>query len=629
LALADYAALRPNEYYLSQYLDHTPLAHPERGPVLAVRQNLSIGGRHPWALLGSLARGASYATDALQLHGLATRTAGSDRGEAPRRAPPARALDGGDPGRAGEPRSRRAGRAGMIRLARARSSGHVLGPRPALRRPRARAARGGSTRDAGDEACCRARPIPLRGAAAPRVRGSRPGRTRRALRNGAPRGRTRGRAPAVLLLRRRRPRGAPGEGAPQPAAPRPDHTQRRAPRARRGLADLDSLDGRRLPLDGHAGTREHQPPALDGARLLRVLPLAGPEDLRGAARRLAAPRSALLVRDDAQRSPLALQAPRRPPRRPKLGAARPPRVVARGPRPPRLPLPLPRLAPRGRERRRRLGPAPGALLARRFRRRDRAAPRERSRPPLSDRRLPDRRCARFDPRSGRRRRAPLPGRALARTALPRARHRAEPVDRIPDHRTARRRRSGGRRRGRCERARRGRRLHRGALLDADERAARAGRGDGRPGGQRARAAPGDPAVVRARCARARARTARSRAVLGGGDGARATSARAPSSCCSDWGAASQCATCCFASFATRSRTETGRSDSCSSSASARSVPATPTATSSSGRCWRWPGTCSRRRTGRSSTKRSPSSTRWATRVPSGRRCSPTWRGRWG
>jgi cellobiose phosphorylase len=73
LALADYTALRLNEYYLSQYLDHTPLVHSTRGVALAVRQNLTIGGRHPWAVIGSLARGASFATDALQLHGLATR----------------------------------------------------------------------------------------------------------------------------------------------------------------------------------------------------------------------------------------------------------------------------------------------------------------------------------------------------------------------------------------------------------------------------------------------------------------------------------------------------------------------------------------------------------------------------
>ncbi|HLY38625.1 MAG TPA: hypothetical protein VKU61_11360 [Candidatus Binatia bacterium] len=73
IALADYGMVRLNEYYASQYVDHTPLTHPDHGSVVAVRQNLSMGGRHPWALLGSLARGVAYATDALQLHGLATR----------------------------------------------------------------------------------------------------------------------------------------------------------------------------------------------------------------------------------------------------------------------------------------------------------------------------------------------------------------------------------------------------------------------------------------------------------------------------------------------------------------------------------------------------------------------------
>ena len=73
LALADYGAVRQNEYYVSQYLDHTPLAHPERGTVLAVRQNLSVGGRHPWAVLGSLGRATSFATDALQFHGVTGR----------------------------------------------------------------------------------------------------------------------------------------------------------------------------------------------------------------------------------------------------------------------------------------------------------------------------------------------------------------------------------------------------------------------------------------------------------------------------------------------------------------------------------------------------------------------------
>lgn len=87
LALADYGAVRLNEYYVSQYVDHTPLVHPRCGAVLAVRQNLSVGGRYPWLVLGSLARGASFATDALQLHGLASRLGDAPIGLAAKRLP--------------------------------------------------------------------------------------------------------------------------------------------------------------------------------------------------------------------------------------------------------------------------------------------------------------------------------------------------------------------------------------------------------------------------------------------------------------------------------------------------------------------------------------------------------------
>jgi len=73
LALAPYAAVRLNEYYVSQYIDHTPLVHAERGTVLASRQNQAVGTRHPWCVIGSLNRGVAYATDALQVHGLASR----------------------------------------------------------------------------------------------------------------------------------------------------------------------------------------------------------------------------------------------------------------------------------------------------------------------------------------------------------------------------------------------------------------------------------------------------------------------------------------------------------------------------------------------------------------------------
>ncbi|MGM9488592.1 hypothetical protein [Ideonella sp. YS5] len=71
IALAPHATLRLNEYYVSQYIDFTPLAHPARGTLLAVRQNQPVAGRHPWAMLGSLRRAVSYATDALQVLGRA------------------------------------------------------------------------------------------------------------------------------------------------------------------------------------------------------------------------------------------------------------------------------------------------------------------------------------------------------------------------------------------------------------------------------------------------------------------------------------------------------------------------------------------------------------------------------
>ena len=75
LALAPYGAIRLNEYYVAQYIDHAPLAHPTRGTVLAARQNQAVGGRYPWCVTGSLHRAVAHATDALQVHGLGARAA--------------------------------------------------------------------------------------------------------------------------------------------------------------------------------------------------------------------------------------------------------------------------------------------------------------------------------------------------------------------------------------------------------------------------------------------------------------------------------------------------------------------------------------------------------------------------
>jgi cellobiose phosphorylase len=73
LGLAQYWAVRINEYYTSHYIDHSVLSHKERGLVLASRQNLPMGGRNPWTVIGSLGKGIAYATDALQVYGLAAR----------------------------------------------------------------------------------------------------------------------------------------------------------------------------------------------------------------------------------------------------------------------------------------------------------------------------------------------------------------------------------------------------------------------------------------------------------------------------------------------------------------------------------------------------------------------------
>jgi len=68
VALAGAGAVRTNEYYVSQYLDHTPLQHASRGWLIATRQNLAQQGRNPWLLSGSLRRAVAYGTDALQVH---------------------------------------------------------------------------------------------------------------------------------------------------------------------------------------------------------------------------------------------------------------------------------------------------------------------------------------------------------------------------------------------------------------------------------------------------------------------------------------------------------------------------------------------------------------------------------
>jgi cellobiose phosphorylase len=73
VGLADYGAVRTNEFYVSHYLDLQLLLHDRHGTLLAARQNQAQGGQHPWLLAGSLRRAESYATDASQVWGHAAR----------------------------------------------------------------------------------------------------------------------------------------------------------------------------------------------------------------------------------------------------------------------------------------------------------------------------------------------------------------------------------------------------------------------------------------------------------------------------------------------------------------------------------------------------------------------------
>lgn len=80
LALAAYGAVRMNEFYVSQYIDHTPLLDTVHGTIIASRQNAAVDGRYPWSLIGSLRSAVSYETDALQFYGLNVRAGASPAG---------------------------------------------------------------------------------------------------------------------------------------------------------------------------------------------------------------------------------------------------------------------------------------------------------------------------------------------------------------------------------------------------------------------------------------------------------------------------------------------------------------------------------------------------------------------
>lgn len=71
LGLADQGAVRSNEAYMSQYMDHAVFNDEKRGYIVCTRQNQpQSGGKFPYIQQGSLQKSIGYSTDGFQFFGL-------------------------------------------------------------------------------------------------------------------------------------------------------------------------------------------------------------------------------------------------------------------------------------------------------------------------------------------------------------------------------------------------------------------------------------------------------------------------------------------------------------------------------------------------------------------------------
>lgn len=70
IGLADIGAVRSNEAYMSQYVDHKAFKDEKLGYVLCFRQNQPMQGSFPYMQHGALTGAASYSTDGFQFFGL-------------------------------------------------------------------------------------------------------------------------------------------------------------------------------------------------------------------------------------------------------------------------------------------------------------------------------------------------------------------------------------------------------------------------------------------------------------------------------------------------------------------------------------------------------------------------------
>ncbi|EES72001.1 hypothetical protein POTG_03316 [Paenibacillus sp. oral taxon 786 str. D14] len=80
IGLAEPGAVRSNEAYMSQYIDHTVFRHERRGTVICSRQNQPQRGKFPYMQQGALTGAAGYSTDGFQFFGLSYKE--TDRPEA-------------------------------------------------------------------------------------------------------------------------------------------------------------------------------------------------------------------------------------------------------------------------------------------------------------------------------------------------------------------------------------------------------------------------------------------------------------------------------------------------------------------------------------------------------------------
>ncbi|RUT46281.1 cellobiose phosphorylase [Paenibacillus anaericanus] len=70
IGIANVSAVRSNEAYLSQYIDHSVFEDQRIGYVVCSRQNQPQGGIFPYIQQGSLTRAVGYSTDGFQFYGL-------------------------------------------------------------------------------------------------------------------------------------------------------------------------------------------------------------------------------------------------------------------------------------------------------------------------------------------------------------------------------------------------------------------------------------------------------------------------------------------------------------------------------------------------------------------------------